>query len=461
MNIKSLLEAITSNTATTAKTTTNYEVDDRSFLTELLSGTHQTRIENRSDCEILGITPFFDFRKTDKFPVTLFIFRTLWKLMMLLPLCYYKIVSLLAWAFSNRQEKFQSKINSARVNFVMFFCSIVLAIVLLVSTFFFFFNSVLLLDSNQLINDYGTIHMEQPCGIESCVYLYNTAQPWTNTGINIVKGDEVRISASGAFYGRVFDLVNSANKNDTLPFSFINPSVKDSSQSLRLPNLVELCMYNKKDAVFGSLLYQIKKDNETIIYDSRDDNDDNPHIIQDNHERGESFSFTARHSGELYVSINDIYLSDKVLVLLRDMPNDNIKNHLEIEKINDTTKIKSNVLFNRGLNWVKERESKDASDTIDTMVEKKLAKLYALVHSDSLFRKYWFDDNLGEILLNITVNRNVISSSNVGGSFMSHAYRRIDKFFDKKWEEILFHVSIFLLIITFLLYCDHKFMHEK
>lgn len=56
MNIKSLLEAITSNTATTAKTTTNYEVDDRSFLTELLSGTHQTRIENRSDCEILGIT---------------------------------------------------------------------------------------------------------------------------------------------------------------------------------------------------------------------------------------------------------------------------------------------------------------------------------------------------------------------------------------------------------------------
>ena len=124
MNIKSLLEAITSNTATNAKTTTNYEVDDRSFLTELLSGTHQTRIENRSDCEILGITPFFDFRKTDKFPVTIFIFRTLWKLMMLLPLCYYKIVSLLSWAFSNRQEKIQSKINSARVNFVMFFCYI-------------------------------------------------------------------------------------------------------------------------------------------------------------------------------------------------------------------------------------------------------------------------------------------------------------------------------------------------
>ena len=328
----------------------------------------------------------------------------------------------------------------------------------LVSTFFFFFNSVLLLDSNQLINDYGTIHMEQPCGIESCVYLYNTAQPWTNTGINIVKGDEVRISASGAFYGRVFDLVNSANKNDTLPFSFINPSVKDSSQSLRTPNLVELCMYNKKDAVFGSLLYQIKKDNETIIYDSRDDNDDNPHIIQDNHERSESFSFTARHSGELYVSINDIYLSDMVLVLLRDMPNDNIKNHLEIEKINDTTKIKSDSLFNIGLNWVKERKPKDK---LDTMVKYKLAKLYALVHSDSLFRKYWFDDNLGEILLNITVNRNVISNSNVGGSFMSHAYRRIDKFFDKKWGEILLQVSIFLLIIVFLLYCDHKFMHEK
>ena len=458
MNIKSLLEAITSNTATTAKTTTNYEVYDRSFLTELLSGTHQTRIENRSDCEILGITPFFDFRKTEKFPVTIFIFRTLWKLMMLLPLCYYKIVSLLAWAFSNRQEKFQSKINSARVNFVIFFCSIVLAIVLLVSTFFFFFNSVLLLDSNQLINNYGTIHMEQPCGIESCVYLYNTAQPWTNTGINIVKGDEVRISASGAFYGRVFDLVNSANKNDTLPFSFINPSVIDTSQSLYDTNVVSLCMYNKKDAVFGSLLYQIKKDNETIIYDSRDDNDDNPHIIQDNHERSESFSFTARHSGELYVSINDIYLSDKVLVLLRDMPKKNIEQHLEIEKINDTTKIKSDSLFNIGLNWVKERKPKNK---LDTIVEYKLAKLYALVHSDSLFHKYWFDDNLGEILLNITVNRNVISSSNVGGSFMSHAYRRIDKFFDKKWEEILFHVSIFLLIIVFLLYCDHKFMHEK
>ena len=377
---------------------------------------------------------------------------------MLLPLCYYKIVSLLAWAFSNRQEKFQSKINSARVNFVMFFCSIVLAIVLLVSTFFFFFNSVLLLDSNQLINDYGTIHMEQPCGIESCVYLYNTAQPWTNTGINIVKGDEVQISASGAFYGRVFDLVNNAKKNETLPFSFINPSVIDTSQSLYDTNVVSLCMYNKKDAVFGSLLYQIRKHNESILYDSRDDNDDYPHIIQDNHERNESFSFTARHSGELYVSINDIYLSDKVLVLLRDMPKKNIEQHLEIEKINDATKIKSDMLFNRGLNWVKERKPKDK---LDTIVENKLAKLYALVHSDSLFHKYWFDDNLGEILLNITVNRNVINNSNVGGSFMSHAYRRIDKFFDKKWDEILFHVSIFLLIIAFLLYCDHKFMHEK
>lgn len=453
MNIKSLLEAITSNTATNAKTTTNYEVDDRSFLTELLSGTHQTRIENRSDCEILGITPFFDFRKTDKFPVTIFIFRTLWKLMMLLPLCYYKIVLLLAWAFSNRQEKLQSKINSARVNFVMFFCSIVLAIVLLVSTFFFFFNSVLLLDSNQLINNYGTIHMEQPCGIESCVYLYNTAQPWTNTGINIVKGDEVRISASGAFYGRVFDLVNSAEKNDTLPFSLINPSVKDNSQSLRIPNLVELCMYNKKDAVFGSLLYQIKKDNETIIYDSRDDNDDNPHIIQDNHERDESFSFTARHSGELYVSINDIYLSDKVLVLLRDMPNDTISQHLEIEKV-DITKVNNNPIFNEGLTWV-------GNNALDESVKKKLAKLYALVHSDSLFRKYWFEDNLGEILLNITVNRNVIPNNNVGGSIMSHAYRRIDQFFDKSWTEIFLHVFIFLLIIAFLLYFDHKFMHEK
>lgn len=295
--------------------------------------------------------------------------------------------------------------------------------------------------------------MEQPCGIESCVYLYNTAQPWTNTGINIVKGDEVRISASGAFYGRVFDLVNSAEKNDTLPFSLINPSVKDNSQSLRIPNLVELCMYNKKDAVFGSLLYQIKKDNETIIYDSRDDNDDNPHIIQDNHERDESFSFTARHSGELYVSINDIYLSDKVLVLLRDMPNDTISQHLEIEKV-DITKVNNNPIFNEGLTWV-------GNNALDESVKKKLAKLYALVHSDSLFRKYWFEDNLGEILLNITVNRNVIPNNNVGGSIMSHAYRRIDQFFDKSWTEIFLHVFIFLLIIAFLLYFDHKFMHEK
>ena len=483
MNIKSLIESIKS--ATTTNASANYEINDRSFLAELLSDSRPTQTENKSDCEILGITPLFDFRRSDKFPVTLFLFRTLWKLLLIVPLCYYKCSSWFCWAISNRSTKRQSKIKSARVNFVVFFTALIVAIVLLAYMLSFFIRDVLLFDSSQRINNDGAIYMEQPCGCERYVYLYNTAIPWSNTGIEIVKGDVVEISASGAYYSRISDLVSNAKNNDTLPFNFINPSLSDEKNTKSNTDsiLTNLCIYkSRKDnllnagekAVFGSVLYQIRANNDSLLYDSREDVRGD-RIVQDPPKSGEPFSFTADHSGELYVSVNDIYLNDTTLNLLRELHPDKLKEHIGNIYLNDrvleVVKNKQDSLSIKDLNsecdtiititeddlaWAYEFKY-EPSDTVYLKNVAKLAKLKAISrkHPD-----YWFSDNLGEIMLNIKVTRSVIANHSITEKIFSHTYRNFESFFDMRLTYILLILAGVMVGIVVLLILDNRLMHK-
>ena len=83
MNVKSLIETITSAITTTGLA--RYVINDRSFLAELLSDKRPTPSGPQTDAEVLGIKPFIDYRPTDRLPVTMLVVRMVWKTLMLLP----------------------------------------------------------------------------------------------------------------------------------------------------------------------------------------------------------------------------------------------------------------------------------------------------------------------------------------------------------------------------------------
>lgn len=176
MNVKSLIETITSAITTTGLA--RYVINDRSFLAELLSDKRPTPSGPQTDAEVLGIKPFIDYRPTDRLPVTMLVVRMVWKTLMLLPwLCYRGAAvaaALMSGARVKRLADCPSKVRSARVNFVIFFVSLVFAIVLLLVILSFFIRGVLFFDPSQRINEQGAITMAQPCGSERNVFLYNT-----------------------------------------------------------------------------------------------------------------------------------------------------------------------------------------------------------------------------------------------------------------------------------------------
>ena len=448
MNVKSLIETITSAITTTGLA--RYVINDRSFLAELLSDKRPTPSGPQTDAEVLGIKPFIDYRPTDRLPVTMLVVRRVWKPLMLLPgLCYRGAAvaaALMSGARVKRLADCPSKVRSARVNFVIFFVSLVFAIVLLLVILSFFIRGVLFFDPSQRINEHGAITMAQPCGSERNVFLYNTGQCWANTGIQVVRGDRVEVTASGAYYGRVADLYHCAKDNCVLPFDMVMPGLSydvagKDKQDMRSAQLTRLCMYKGEtrrllgmewtavEPVFGSLLYQIRASNEPLLYDS-DRDADHRRMIQGNHDRGRVFSFEARHSGDLYVSVNDIYLDRRVLDIM-----DSCRN----------TAVVTSLLERYGPAMTNGQ---------------KIAMLRA-----GLGRKYlpemWFADNMGEILFNITVHRNVIREANTAESFFAHVYRHIDRFFDQRPGAILLQVAVALAVIVLLLWADNRFMHRS
>ena len=135
------------------------------------------------------------------------------------------VAALMSGARVKRLADCPSKVKPARVNFVIFFVSLVFAIVLLLVILSFFIRGVLFFDPSQRINEQGAITMAQPCGSERNVFLYNTGQCWANTGIQVVRGDRVEVTASGAYYGRVADLYHCAKDNCVLPFDMVMPGL--------------------------------------------------------------------------------------------------------------------------------------------------------------------------------------------------------------------------------------------
>lgn len=405
MEINSIIDTIKRSIIT--GTPADVKITDKSFLAELLGKDD----DNNTDIQPPKIIYRPHFNGSMRFPVIHYVLQCLWTVITLFIALLYFLPSKILLLLTGKKRDLRL---SARFNAVLFITCVTSYIVILAFSVTFLLKSVLFFDPDNRINSQGAIMMRQPLGVEQYVYLFNAATLWANTGIELLENDRIEVSASGSFYGKISDLCEKAGSNDTLSYKWNNPMMKSSDTTFN-----DLCIYKSREAHFGSLLFQICPEKNSLSYSSADSvtltedkdvttgmkNEMVPFKCHD----GKKFSFTAHMDGILFLAVNDIYLNDGTI------------------------------------NTIKEKSR-----------NKEIKKLLNGRNPDSLKtnRYMWFQDNIGEILLNISVYRNAAADNN--SALMPDAipkiYRDIESVFNNETDNknlITILVAIIFIIADF------------
>lgn len=413
MNIKSIIDNIKYSIA--SDNNGKIVLTESSFLLDLLNDNKTSKKE---------FMPRFDWRDFSghPFPVTRYLLRLiLYVVEVLIWLGYWALRLLCLPIVGKKGDKDLS--TSPRVNFVIFVSVVVCYIMMIITILIFFVKSVLLFTPNGGINNQGAIVIPQDCGKEHYIYLFNSATCWANTGIKVLEGDEIVISASGSFFGKI-SLMDSCAVNNSKPqyprtiISYYKRNIeRDGEDKAKIDSTRQLLMYNNNDdAYFGSLLMLIKEDEEDFLYEYRADaaeqfmqvnfkDDDPPHI-------------SVKKSGVLYFAVNDIYLSDSVLSKIKG--SDSLREELLVEYIcySDSNGDQKMAL----------------TDTLDE-------KLFPLVD-----RFMWFEDNVGEILLNITIERDILPASSFESPSLAKTYRWLEKKYVSKSSHFFTYLLLGIIV---------------
>lgn len=271
--------------------------------------------------------------------------------------------------------------HSTYFNFIILLSAVVMSIVMLIAMISFFLSQVIMPTTNQFVNDSGTLVFNQPLATQHYMFLLNSADLWADSGIEVIEGDHVEITVSGSFYSDIDNLCNAALQNDTTQYIYFH-----KHHLLNLANIEKTTAINpfSLDSLidFGALLLRIEQpiDNLPINYVP----DSKTQYIHRDH-GAHKISFDAQTSGILHFAVNDIPLTDSTI--------DAMKKEKYFK--NDTTSYKD--------------------------YKANLEK-----YGDQFARK-WFDDNCGELLINVTVSRDIT-----------------------KKPQIPFHDKIFIVCMRFL-----------
>lgn len=254
--------------------------------------------------------------------------------------------------------------HSPYLNFIILLSAVVVSLLLLVAMISFFLSQVILPNPNQYVNDRGTLVFNQPLATEHYMFLLNSTDLWADSGIELIKGDKVEITVSGSFYSDIGGLCDSTIANSCLKYKYFhqNPKIKEKEKTDISKYLI--C----ETEAIGALLLRIHRP-VAISWPL----DSCPAIkgITRN-ENTHEISFVAPTSGILQFAVNDILLTSK-------------------ERIDSIAKELPDLI--------------QPSDTSNL-------HLYLDKYRYNMVRK-WFDDNCGELLINVKVSRNVAKKANI------------------------------------------------
>lgn len=435
----SIIQAI--KDAILTETSSDVRIQERSFWSQLLE--EKKNGSNTSPWSILWKVSL------DKpFIATRFIFRCLYNILLgfiwLCNLLYELIFRGLTgrWRGFSRDESIKMGISNilkkglapaAGINLILIGLALVTGIVAIVYIVVFNVNNVVIIPNNLRTNKQGIISVDQ-AGLETQnFFLLNAASFWTPTGISLSEGDVVYITASGSMYGDILNMDTCARKNHKMDYhrSLIGPTHKESGKDTvnKLDTLnVHFCIYGRntkldKNARFGSLLYQVCSPIHIPKPYNLTGNCDKTVYQIDFDEENSAYRFTVQNPGTLYFCFNDILLDKATL------------QQIEKEYKQDTSNLNLKRLY------------KPLYET----------GWYSQQDKDSTI---WFQDNLGEVLINVRVEHNLLHSALPWHKkLMTWCYRRVDHFF--QWPWYWKSALILGLLITLSLGCFEPLIISK
>lgn len=289
--------------------------------------------------------------------------------------------------------------SSPAINMAVIALVCVLGICLIVYVSIFAIKDVMFPQLNMKANESGVITIEQPYLESHSFFLLNASTYWHSTGINVIKGDRVSFSVSGSMYSDIGDMSNAA-RDDRKPKydrSCFN-TIKDPKST----EGVEYCLYNKEDALFGTLLCKVAEEH-LLPQDTSGST-----IIQITNE---NTGFAVNDTGVLCLTFNDILLTQEMV------------NRMLLDSSGAARKMQEDLLGSKFFTYITPDGSRNESykDRIKQIVDEinngdsakiitlrnTIRNFYNIAHPDSTI---WFKDNLGEYLVNIRVERNIWKS---------------------------------------------------
>ena len=358
-----------------------------------------------------------------------------------------------------RKEDLFALVGKQKKSVVSFCTLLTLLIVtlwLIIDFTIFLVNDVIFFREDINVNQSGVLMPSKACRTEQAMFLFNTSDLWANTGIQLHEGDRIKISASGAFHTAIRDVNDSAMKNKRLRHEWI--SVNGNCLYPINDNEENTLLTLSPGSPFGTLLYQIRGDGEPCLSDwskditlnlSSDTNIDEDRIksIKDTlatelgvktFKSGNKY-IDITQNGILHLSVNDIYLNDKVIDEFE-------KRNLKIAREKSlTTKSK-------------------LSESEDLAVPADYKSYFMLFHTDTIdsnsiyiagekfrnfFKKYrdvWFKDNIGQIAVMLDIQRQIPNWAFKHQSWYRFIETQILEIPDNPWN-ILYLVLEFFLVI--------------
>jgi len=273
------------------------------------------------------------------------------------------------------------------------------------------------------INAFGATTMQNE-EIDVIYWLFNTADLWANSGIQVKKGDRLTIRASGRFHTAIHHLVDDAEQNRKLRDNWVGTDGEGKESNPRdklranyrifankpqdalllqvVPSEKEDYLTNKSDT---TAKFRAKRDKylvfEGIEYDKKD-GDHSKNFYYIGKERADLLIY---NDGVLHFAVNDIVLTDSVIIrmmkandeLIEKERQKLIKNTTHIE-LPDTTwatlNRKEDVCLKFGLHPNAVKGTQPTRDFNEMTFYKK-----------EHYYNAWYDDNVGSFLIVIERKR--------------------------------------------------------
>lgn len=272
----------------------------------------------------------------------------------------------------------------------------------------FLIKDILLFDEKPIVTDAGAIIPQRSCNREQVLFYFNAADLWARTGVQLQRGDRIKISRSGGFHSDVVDIYLHAHDNRKLKYHYYGAgahSTKGTEKCIyNKPNKADLTCWqrlrrdNLRDPLFGSILWQVNDENSILKNRWHD-----VHQIAD----ADATDFIdIRENGELFLAVNDIVLTDSIIESFNAGKRAIWETAPAIHNLSKKDTIATGSLRNDPL-WAREHDL----DYIGIRGEGRDRLLYdkveirAYVRACPEMQKVWFQDNIGSVMICVEIER--------------------------------------------------------